>query len=62
MRPETFADIRANSTFQVEQHGLLDAPLCRAKDLSTAEIEVINREAGELYDAVLAEIGTRAAA
>jgi hypothetical protein len=54
--------IRANSTFEVKQHGLLDAPLQRAKDLSAAETEGINREAGELYAAVLAEIGTRAAA
>jgi len=54
--------IRANSTFQVEQHGLLDAPLRRAKDLSAAEIAGINRTAGELYAAVLTEIDTRAAA
>jgi hypothetical protein len=54
--------IRANSTFQVEQHGLLDAPLRRAKDLSAKEVEGINRTVGELYAAVLAEIDTRTAA
>ncbi len=54
--------IRANSTFRVEQTGLLDAPLQRAKDLSAAEIEGINREAGELHAALLEDISTRAAA
>ena len=54
--------IRANSTFQVKQHGLLDAPLQRAKDLSATEIEGINHSAGELYATVLAEIETRTAA
>ena len=50
--------IRANSAFQVKRHGLLDAPLQRAKDLSAKEIEGINRTAGELYATVLAEIET----
>jgi hypothetical protein len=48
--------IRANSTFRVEQDGVLDAPLKRAQDLSADKIAGIEREAGELHAAVIAEI------
>jgi hypothetical protein len=48
--------IRANSTFRVEQDGVLDAPLQRAGDLTPAEIDGIEREARELHAEVLAEI------
>jgi hypothetical protein len=52
--------IRANSTFRVEQHGVLDAPLRRAQDLSPAEIDGIDRESAAVYAAFLAEIGSPA--
>lgn len=48
--------IRANSTFQVERDGVLDAPLKRAGDLTADELAGIERETGELYAVVLAEV------
>ena len=48
--------IRANSTFRVESDGVIDTPLKRAEDLSAEEVAGIERESGELYAAVLAEI------
>ena len=43
-------DIRANSSWRVEQTGVLDAPLERGRELDAADRNAIDDAAGKLYD------------
>ena len=45
--------IKANSSFRVEQGGVLDAPLKRGEDLPANVLEAIDRITSRVYDEVL---------
>lgn len=52
-------DIRANSAYAVQQYGVIDAPLERAKELSAEEAAYIDAETLDLYRRVLKELDYR---
>lgn len=49
-------NIRANSSFKVEEVGVLDAPLKRAAELDAADVSAIEAATSEIYERVLAAI------
>jgi hypothetical protein len=51
------APIKANSSFAVDRHGVLDEPATRAATLDPSEAQAIERAVGQVYRAVLEEIG-----
>ena len=51
--------IRANSSFRVEKHGVIDEPLNRKKELTDADRSYIERKTADLYADALEHINTR---
>jgi hypothetical protein len=48
--------IRANTSFEVEDHGILNSPLSRYKTLTGQELDTIERMTSETYSLVLKEV------
>ena len=48
--------IKADSSFNVKQHGVIDAPLHRSKNLSNEEADLIDAQALDLYEKAVGQL------